>query len=71
MNKFFKIIILILFNLTYFYTLEVSSNEKIKVGLLVPLSGDDKAIGQQIIKSTRIALKDINTEKNRLSHLLQ
>ena len=62
MNKFFKIIILILFNLTYFYTLEVSSNEKIKVGLLVPLSGDDKAIGQQIIKSTRIALKDIDSD---------
>ena len=30
---------------------------------MVPLTGDDKKLGQQIIKSTRIALKDINTSK--------
>ena len=29
----------------------------------MPITGDDKELGQQIIKSTRIALKDINTEK--------
>jgi len=40
-----------------------SSEEKIKIGLLVPLTGDDKEIGHQIIKSTRIALKDINSKK--------
>ena len=33
-----------------------------KVGLLVPMTGDDKQLGKQIIKSTRIALEDINTE---------
>ena len=62
MHKFFKILILILFNLTYLFTDEVSSEEKIKVGLLVPLSGINKEIGQQIIKSTRIALNDINSD---------
>ena len=43
-------------------TIAFSSEETIKIGLLVPLSGDNKEIGQQIIKSTRIALKDINSE---------
>ncbi len=37
--------------------------EKIKIGLLVPITGEDKKIGQQIIKSTRIALNEINTDK--------
>ena len=31
--------------------------------MLVPITGDDKELGKQIIKSTRIALKDINTDK--------
>jgi len=45
------------------YPSAFSSEEKIKIGLLVPLTGEDKEIGNQIIKSTRIALKDINSEK--------
>tara|TARA_B100001093_G_scaffold483554_1_gene516174 strand:+ start:1442 stop:2542 length:1101 start_codon:yes stop_codon:yes gene_type:complete len=44
-------------------TTALTSEEKIKIGLLVPLTGEDKEIGQQIIKSTRIALKDINSDK--------
>ena len=56
-----------IFTLTYLifliqYSLAFSFEEKIKIGLLVPLSGDNKEIGQQIIKSTRIALKDINSK---------
>ena len=46
-----------------FSSLTFSFEEKIKIGLLVPLTGDNKEIGEQIIKSTRIALKDINSEK--------
>ncbi len=42
--------------------LSLSAEEKIKIGLLVPITGKDKDLGQEIIKSTRIALKDINTE---------
>ena len=41
----------------------IYAQEKIKIGLLVPLTGDDKKIGEQIIKSIRIALNDINTDK--------
>ncbi len=63
MYKFFKILVLIIFNLFYLLTAALSSEEKIKIGLLVPLTGDNKEIGQQIIKSTRIALKDINSDK--------
>ena len=36
------------------------ANEKIKIGLLIPLTGQDKEIGQSIIKSTRLAINKIN-----------
>ena len=63
MYKFFKILVLIIFHLFYLLTTALTSEEKIKIGLLVPLTGENKEIGQQIIKSTRIALKDINSDK--------
>ena len=63
MLKTFKIILLIFFGFFYLQPLAISSEEKIKIGLLVPLTGDNEELGQQIIKSTRIALKDINTKK--------
>ncbi len=63
MYKFFKILKLILFCVLYFNNYAISSEEKIKIGLLVPLTGNDKKIGQQIIKSTKIALKDIDSKK--------
>ena len=63
MYKFFKIFVFIIFYYLSFSSLTFSFEEKIKIGLLVPLTGDNKEIGEQIIKSTRIALKDINSEK--------
>ena len=63
MYKFFKIINLILFNFFCIFSFVLASEEKIKIGLLVPLTGENKEIGHQIIKSTRIALKDINSTK--------
>jgi len=63
MYKFFKILVLIVFYFFLYYPLGFSFEEKIKIGLLVPLTGEDKKIGHQIIKSTRIALKDINSKK--------
>ena len=63
MFKIFKIIfvnvIIILFILKFGHTNE----EKIKIGLLVPMSGEKNKLGQSIIKSTRLALKDIGTDK--------
>ena len=63
MYKFFKILILLFFNFSLIHTSTFSIEDKIKIGLLVPLTGEDKEIGQQIIQSTRIALKDINSIK--------
>ena len=63
MSKFFKILLLIFLGLSNFYFLPVLAEEKIKIGLLVPTTGDNKNLGQQIIKSARIALKEIGSEK--------
>ena len=62
MNKILKIIIFTIFGFFYQFSHSFTFEEKIKIGLLVPLSGDNKEIGKQIIKSTRIALKDINSK---------
>ncbi len=63
MLKFFKILNLIFLSILYLNS-QVSANEKkIKIGLLIPISGENKKIGQQIIKSTRMALKDIGENK--------
>ena len=63
MKKFFKIILIstIIFLFKYSYTF--SDDEKIKVGLLVPMTGENKKLGQLIIKSTRMALEDIGINK--------
>ena len=63
MYKFLKILILTIFSFLSFNILAFTSEYKIKIGLLVPLTGEDKEIGQQIVRSTRIALKDINSKK--------
>ena len=63
MNKFFKILFLITFGFFFLYPMQVFAEKKIKIGLLIPITGEDKELGQQIIKSTRIALKDLDTSK--------
>ena len=62
MKNFFKII-LILFLTSFITTNSFSFEEKLKIGLLVPMTGDDKYLGNLIIKSTRMALEDINTDE--------
>ena len=62
MNKFFKIIILLIFGFLFLFPTVIFAEEKIKIGLLVPMTGNDKKLGQQIIKSARIALKDVKSE---------
>jgi ABC-type branched-subunit amino acid transport system substrate-binding protein len=63
MIKIFKYLIIILFGYFQLIIFNANAEEKIKIGLLVPISGNDKELGKQIIKSTRIALKDISTDK--------
>ncbi len=62
MYKFIKII-LITITVYLFTPYAFANTEKIKIGLLVPLSGEYKELGQLIIKSTRMALNDIGTDK--------
>ncbi len=52
-------LVLILFSLN----LNANSDEKIKVGILIPITGEDKKLGQLIIKATRMAVKDINDDR--------
>ena len=59
MNKIIKIILLLA--LTFLVsTEEIIASEKIKIGLLVPLTGKNSEIGQSIIKSARLAINKIN-----------
>ena len=62
MNKISKIIFISLFAFFYIGQSNILAAEKVKIGLLIPITGKNKAIGEEIIKSTRIALKDINTD---------
>jgi len=59
MKKIIKIILLIALTFTISVG-EVFAGEKIKIGLLVPLTGKNSEIGQSIIKSTRLAINKIN-----------
>ena len=59
MRKIIKIILLLV--LTFLLSLKnLYANEKIKIGLLVPLTGKNAEIGQSIIKSTLLAVNKIN-----------
>ena len=62
MNKLIKIIFFLFlsFHLLFFH--KVSANEKIKIGLLVPMTGENKEIGDTIIKAVGLAVKDINSD---------
>ena len=59
MKKIIKIILLL--TLTFSVSVkEIFASEKIKIGLLVPLTGKNSEIGKSIIKSTRLAVNKIN-----------
>ena len=42
---------------------QVLADEKIKIGLIIPLSGQYKEIGSSILKATRLAINKINDSK--------
>ena len=63
MNKIFIILFLSFYNLISIISFGFAEENKIKIGLLVPLTGDNSDIGKQIVKATRLALKDINSNK--------
>ena len=63
MNKIFKITFIIFLSIFASLKNAKAEGDKIKIGLLVPITGDNKNLGQLIIKSTRMALEDINNDK--------
>lgn len=59
MKKIIKIILFL--TLTFSINIgNVKANEKIRIGLLVPLTGENSEIGDSIIKSVRLAINKIN-----------
>ena len=62
MIKLTKIIFFIFLNLFLIFFNTVVAAEKIKIGLLVPMTGNNKDLGQSIIKAVSLAIKDIDSD---------
>ena len=60
MIKLIQILFIIKLGLFLLFFQTASANEKIKIGLLIPMTGPNKKIGQSIIKAVSLAIKDIN-----------
>ena len=60
MIKLFKILSTLICGLFLLFFQAASAKEKIKIGLLVPMTGSNKEIGQSIIKAVSLAVKDID-----------
>ena len=62
MKKFIKIITLIIISHFVLIFNTGAEQKKIQIGLLVPMTGADKDLGQSIIKAVRLAIKDIDSD---------
>ena len=60
MIKLIQILFIIKFGVLSLFFQTVSASEKIKIGLLIPMTGSNKEIGQSIIKAVSLAVKDID-----------
>ena len=56
-------IIILLFFLSFIGSEKLLSEEKIKIGLLLPLSGNQSDIGKSILQSVRLAINKIDSNK--------
>ena len=63
MIKFSKLFFSTFLLFFYFVTTNALENEKLKIGLLVPLSGKNHELGTSIIKAVRMAMSDINSSE--------
>ncbi|MDC0397819.1 ABC transporter substrate-binding protein [Candidatus Pelagibacter sp.] len=61
MKKFIKIIYLVIITFPLLFLNLAKASEKLKIGILAPMTGPNKNLGQSIIKSIRLAIKDINS----------
>ena len=62
MIKISKLLFSLLFICLIILPQKVLANQKLKIGLLVPLSENNQEIGQQIIRTVRMAINDINND---------
>jgi len=62
MKTFIKLLTILILNLALFQQTALSY-DKIRIGLIVPLSGEYSHIGNSIIKSVRLAVNKINDER--------
>ena len=62
MKSLFKKILILIF-MCLLPASKIFAEDKIRIGLVVPLTGEYSTIGDSIIKSTRLALNKINDEK--------
>ncbi len=60
MIKLFKILFTLICGLFLLFFQAANAKEKIKIGLLVPMTGTNKEIGQSIIRAVSLAVKDID-----------
>ena len=61
MKKFIKIIYLVIITFPLLFLNLAKASEKLKIGILAPMTGPNKNLGQSIIKSIRLAVKDIDS----------
>ena len=62
MKTLIKLLIFLLLSFSLFNQ-NIFASEKIRIGLIVPLSGDNSLIGENIIKSIRMAINKINDDR--------
>jgi len=62
MIKLIKFIYFIFLSFYFLFFSNVNAQEKIKIGLLVPMTGENKEIGDSIIKAVGLAVKDIDND---------
>ena len=62
MKTLIKLLLFLLLSLSLFNQ-NIFASEKIRIGLIVPLSGDNSSIGEKIIKSMRMAINKINDDR--------
>ena len=62
MNRIIKIIFFLVLSHFLLNLNTAMGQEKIKIGLLIPMTGLDKELGESIIKAVRLAVKDIDSD---------
>ncbi|MDC3173754.1 ABC transporter substrate-binding protein [Candidatus Pelagibacter sp.] len=62
MGRFIKIIFFLILSHFLLNLSFAKAQEKIKIGLLIPMTGSNKKIGESIVKAVRMAVKDIDSD---------